>query len=84
MSIVTRPKRLSEALVPSSAPEPAPTAPPTTLLSGRVRAAEAPERAALPSEAPESRRGRWAEAPDAGEGRGSYLEHEFTHGRSQS
>ena len=37
-------------------------------------------------EAPESRdrQGRDAEAPDAGDGRASYVEGEFTHGRSQS
>lgn len=34
---------------------------------------EAPDRGHLPQE-----------APDAGEGRAGYLEHEFTHGRSQS
>jgi len=46
--------------------------------------AEAPEQGAIEREAPESTRGRWAEAGDCGEGRASYLEHEFTHGRSQS
>lgn len=45
---------------------------------------EAPERAMHDREAPESRAGRYAEAPDAGEGRAGLLEHEFTHGRSQS
>jgi hypothetical protein len=83
MSVVTRPRRLNEALVPSSAPEPAPAAPPTPILV-RVRTPEAPEWAARHLEAPESSRGRTAEAPDAGEGRGYYIEHEFTHGRSQS
>jgi hypothetical protein len=34
---------------------------------------EAPDRGHLPQE-----------APDAGEGRAGYIEHEFTHGRSQS
>lgn len=34
---------------------------------------EAPDRGHLPRE-----------APDAGEGRAGYIEHEFTHGRSQS
>lgn len=38
----------------------------------------------LDPEAPETREGRTAEAPDAGEGRMDLLEHEFTHGRSQS
>ena len=47
--------------------------------------AEAPDRGELGREAPEQRRdGRQVEAPDAGEGRASFLEHEFTHGRSQS
>lgn len=35
-----------------------------------------------PAEAPD--RGRVAEAPDAGEGRQALLDHQFTHGRSQS
>jgi hypothetical protein len=46
--------------------------------------AEAPELARRGREAPESRVGRQAEAPDMGEGRAGLLEHEFTHGRSQS
>jgi hypothetical protein len=45
---------------------------------------EAPDRGDSKHEAPEARRGRQAEAPDAGEGRVSLIEHEFTHGRSQS
>ena len=45
---------------------------------------EAPELAVTLSEAPESRHGRHAEAPDAGEGRRHYFEQDFTHGRSQS
>jgi hypothetical protein len=45
---------------------------------------EAPERAELAREAPELRAGGHPEAPDAGEGRAGLLEHEFTHGRSQS
>lgn len=49
----------------------------------KVREAEAPEQGIL-HEAPEMRRVRTAEAPDAGEGRSRYIEHEFTHGRSQS
>ena len=51
-----------------------------------VREAEAPDRGALTGlrEAPESRRARTAEAPDAGSGRAATLEHEFTNGRSQS
>jgi hypothetical protein len=45
---------------------------------------EAPDAGELGREAPESRIGRQTEAPDAGDGRASLLEHEFTHGRSQS
>jgi hypothetical protein len=45
---------------------------------------EAPERAKMTREAPELRAGSHSEAPDAGEGRAGLLEHEFTHGRSQS
>jgi len=82
MSIVTRPRRLSESFLPTTAVGPAPAAP--TTPSCRHFVAEAPERGVRPREAPESRPGRYAEAPDAGEGRASYLEHEFTHGRSQS
>ena len=46
----------------------------------RPRSAEAPDRG-FSGEAPEVRS---TEAPDAGDGRACYLEHEFTHGRSQS
>jgi hypothetical protein len=46
--------------------------------------AEAPDRGNHAVEAPESRLDRRAEAPDAGEGRAHAIEHEFTHGRSQS
>ena len=45
---------------------------------------EAPDSGIWKLEAPEAREGRSAEAPDAGEGRMDHLEHEFTHGRSQS
>jgi hypothetical protein len=48
------------------------------------REPEAPDRGEGWREAPEHRDGRLSEAPDAGEGRMSCLEHEFTHGRSQS
>lgn len=44
---------------------------------------EAPDRGEPESEAPEGRLSQ-IEAPDAGDARGSYLEAEFTHGRSQS
>jgi hypothetical protein len=48
--------------------------------------AEAPDRGEqeLDAEAPEARVEQFAENPDAGEGRMSVLEGEFTHGRSQS
>ena len=45
---------------------------------------EAPDRGLEVVEAPESRRGRSEEAPDAGEGRAALIEFEYTHGRSQS
>lgn len=45
---------------------------------------EAPEHAERAREAPEVRGHGRMEAPDAGEGRAGLLEHEFTHGRSQS
>jgi hypothetical protein len=45
---------------------------------------EAPDAGDLNREAPETRVVRQKEAPDAGEGRVGILEHEFTHGRSQS
>ena len=45
---------------------------------------EAPDRGEGEHEAPEARQQRQCEAPDAGEGRANWLEHEFTHGRSQS
>jgi len=77
MSILTRTRRLNTT-VPSRDADPAPTA------SAVHHEVEAPEQAATPREAPESRRGRPVEAPDAGEGRAHYFEHEFTHGRSQS
>ena len=50
------------------------------------RIAEAPDRgdAEARTEAPDARQGRTPEAPDAGYGRMGLLEHEFTHGRSQS
>ena len=46
--------------------------------------AEAPESGVVDREAPESGVADRAEAPDRGEGRANHLEHEFTHGRSQS
>ena len=50
------------------------------------REAEAPDRGESLDhiEAPDSGKIRRAEAPDAGHGRASALEQEFTHGRSQS
>lgn len=77
MSIAIRTKRLTEKFSTSSIPEPA------FSISSAER--EAPERAVSQREAPESpRTGYHAEAPDAGDGRANYLEHEFTCGRSQS
>jgi hypothetical protein len=82
MSIATRPKRLIETFVPSSASESFPSTPPTLIRHSLV--AEAPEQKTREGEAPESTRGRAVEAPDAGEKRDSPVEREFTHGRSQS
>ena len=53
-------------------------------LHVRHHDAEAPDRGDCKPEAPESRAIQRAEAPDRGEGRMALLEHEFTHGRSQS
>jgi len=50
----------------------------------RPRHAEAPDAGYRSCEAPESRASRHAEASDAGEGRGSLMETQFTHGRSRS
>ncbi|CAN5600287.1 hypothetical protein BH23PLA1_BH23PLA1_41110 [soil metagenome] len=51
-----------------------------------ISEAEAPDRGEmeLEAEAPETRATSEVEAPEAGEGRMSVLEGEFTHGRSQS
>ena len=78
MSIVTRPKRLNKSVTSSSPSETA------TLVSAKRNEAEAPEVGTRHREAPENRQGRLYEAPDAGQGRASFFEHEFTHGRSQS
>ena len=61
-----------------------PSAEPAVPLPGHPHDVEAPDRGEYEREAPESRVTRQAEAPDAGEGRMGLLEHEFTHGRSQS
>jgi hypothetical protein len=76
MSTLTRTRRLTSTYANSSAAAPAPPAARSD--------AEAPERAVREHEAPESRRERCAEAPDAGAGRTHACDHEFTHGRSQS
>ena len=59
---------------------------PNRPIHGPAIEAEAPDSGiwAAEAEAPETRPGRNAEAPDAGDGRMRYLETEFTHGRSQS
>ncbi len=77
MSILIRSKRL----VPSeiSATLPSIATPFHTPID-----TEEPEQARIAREAPEYRISEWAEAPDAGEGRGAHSEQEFTHGRSQS
>jgi len=75
MSVVTRSKRLGEAF--DATPEMVPA------VAAARHEAEAPERSDR-REAPETRNARSAEAPEAADGRASYLEQEFTHGRSQS
>ncbi len=77
MSVAIRTKRLTPSDL-TTFDEPTLSSPPAR------HEAEAPELARRGREAPESRAGRQAEAPDAGEGRAGLLEHEFTHGRSQS
>ena len=77
MAVLTRPKskasRKNSKVATSEAPSP------------RLnRDTEAPDRGASRREAPETGRVRVFEAPDAGEGRSAFVEHEFTHGRSQS
>ena len=66
-----------ERLIPSAVAE-------TTPVNRHPSIAEAPDCGGRSGEAPESREGQSFEAPDAGYGRMGYLEHEFTHGRSQS
>jgi hypothetical protein len=67
-----------ERLIPSAITEP------TTSTPYRPQIAEAPDCGGHDGEAPEMGRGRGREAPDAGEGRSSFMESQFTHGRSQS
>ncbi len=79
MSVATRPKRTGTPASPAEAPATEVMSPP------RAHEPEAPERGTQEREAPEmSRRGRWAHIPEADEGRAGLIEHEFTHGRSQS
>jgi hypothetical protein len=66
-----------ERLIPSAITEP-------TESTYRPRIAEAPDCGGHACEAPEMHHGRSLEAPDAGYGRSSYVESQFTHGRSQS
>lgn len=73
MSVAIRFERLIPSVVTESGPS-----------TYRPRIAESPESGGLASEAPEAHRGRSFEAPDAGEGRMNDMEHQFTHGRSQS
>jgi hypothetical protein len=83
LATLTRPKRRKTTLRSSTA---SPVVPKTRL----IQEVEAPDRGdqSLKREAPESpkQRGRLAatEAPDAGEGRVTALDQDFTHGRSQS
>ncbi len=73
MSVAFRFKSEMPSMFPKATTEVVPT-------SYRPRTAEAPDRG-FSGEAPEARS---AEAPDAGDGRMGYIEHEYTHGRSQS
>lgn len=77
MSLLTRPSRRKKTTTSKDL-----ATPPAKM----AREAEAPDRGgeAAHREAPERGRVRVAEAPDAGEGRAAALDHEFTHGRSQS
>ena len=74
MSIATRFKSQIPSIFPTA------TRPEEIPSTYSPRSAEAPDRG-YAGEAPEARS---TEAPDAGEGRSSYLESEYTHGRSQS
>jgi hypothetical protein len=73
MSVAIRFERLIPSVVTESTPS-----------TFRPRIAEAPDCGGHDREAPETHHGRSFEAPDAGEGRMSSLENQFTHGRSQS
>lgn len=77
MSVAIRSKRPLSAEFTSNPPSSTPS-------PHLCHVTEAPERGECAREAPETRAGRSAEAPDAGERRAGTLEHEFTHGRSQS
>jgi hypothetical protein len=80
MAVLTRSQRPHPV---SERPAVPPAAPPTLHL--HFHDAEAPDRGGdQRREAPEARLLEHLEAPDAGEGRMGLLEHEFTHGRSQS
>jgi len=72
MSAITKPKR---SAYDRTQFEPTPPA---------HREPEAPEAGFSTREAPETRKLRQAEAPEAASGRVAFVEQEFTHGRSQS
>jgi len=78
MSIAFRVKRLAPASSSSVPVDASVASAPST------HRAEAPDSGEREREAPESRRPSQYEGPDAGDGRASCLEQEFTHGRSQS
>jgi hypothetical protein len=77
MSVMTRSKRMRKPSKSASSPAPSPR---------MTRETEAPDVGVgkFHREAPDSGRVKIAEAPDAGEGRAAFLDHEFTHGRSQN
>ena len=78
MAVLTRPSK------PKTSRPSDQFATPEATLPRPHRDPEAPDRGAAPAEARESGRVRYAEAPDAGEGRAALFAHDFTHGRSQS
>lgn len=85
MSVISRPRRLTERSPATPTPTPIPIPTRTAPRPFRSMAVlEAPDRGMGPVEAPESHRGRPVEAPDAGDSRGGHNDQAYRHGRSQS
>ena len=74
MSVAVRFERLIPSVVTESTPSP----------TYRPPHAEAPDCGGHACEAPEMHHDRTSEPLEVGDGRSSYLESQFTHGRSQS